>query len=83
MDEKRIQIRRRTLKLGKIIFNGRQSVIDCTVRNLSQTGACLELPTGVGFPPSFDLMMASEGWQRSCRVKWRNGNRIGVVFGGP
>jgi PilZ domain-containing protein len=80
MVEKRAKARRRTLKVGKIVFNGRCSVIDCTVRDLSDTGACLELPAGIGFPNSFDLMLGLEGWRRPCTVTWRSRNRIGVAF---
>lgn len=80
MAENRAKSRQRTLKLGKIVFNGRSSVIDCTIRNLSDGGACLELPAGLGFPDAFDLMIGSAGWRRPCRVTWRSRNRIGVAF---
>jgi hypothetical protein len=36
------------LKAGKISFGG--GAIDCTVRNLSETGAALEVTTPVGIP---------------------------------
>lgn len=49
MDEHRRQPRLRTLKSGKIVFNKKSSVLDCTIRNLSGTGACLQVadPTGI------------------------------------
>ena len=43
MDEHRIAPRHRVLKAGSIIFGG--GAIDCTVRNLSETGAALEVVT--------------------------------------
>jgi hypothetical protein len=43
MNDRRRDNRNRTLLGGKIIFNNRQSVIDCIVRNRSDTGACLQL----------------------------------------
>jgi hypothetical protein len=39
-----------TLKAGRIVFNQRRSVLDCTVRNLSSTGACPDVPSTVGIP---------------------------------
>ena len=81
MTENRVKARRRTLKVGKIVFNERQSVIDCTIRNLSDAGACLELPAGVGFPTSFHFTVGVEGPVRPCKVRWRSRNRVGVTFG--
>ena len=37
--EKRKSSRARSLLAGRIIFNNRTSVIDCTVRDISDTGA--------------------------------------------
>ena len=41
-------IRRRLLKAGTIEFGG--GVIDCTVRNLSEFGAALDVVSPVGIP---------------------------------
>ena len=71
--------RRRTLKEGRIIFNDHQSVINCLVRNLSDNGACLEVPSPIGIPAFFDLELGQSGsW--SCRIAWRQSRRIGVAF---
>jgi hypothetical protein len=80
MMEQRQHPRRRTLKAGQIIFNHRSSVISCTVRNLSDGGACLELGSSVGIPESFDLIVDADGLSRSCDVAWRSEHRIGVAF---
>ena len=74
------QQRRRTLKPGKIVFDRRSCVIDCTVRNLSAAGACLVLPSTVGVPDRFDLVIAAEAYPRSCRVAWKDDTRVGVTF---
>ena len=78
METRRRQERHRTLKTGKIIFNRKTSVVDCTVRNVSDGGACLEVDSVVGIPKAFDLVM--DGIRRSCNVKWTNANRMGVSF---
>ena len=50
MAEHRREPRTRALRGGKIVFNYGRSVVDCTVRNLSRHGACLELASLVGVP---------------------------------
>jgi hypothetical protein len=79
MDERRNDARSRALKSGKIVFNNRWSIIDCTVRNLSDTGCCLQLGDPVGVPDKFELEVGPS--TRNCRVMWRKDNRIGVQFG--
>jgi hypothetical protein len=49
MDESRRAQRLRTFKGGSIIF-GLAAAVDCTVRNMSASGACLEIKGPVGFP---------------------------------
>jgi hypothetical protein len=66
------------LKAGTIEFNG--GVIDCTIRNVSDTGAQLEVASPVGPPDSFWLTIAGEQTPRYCRVAWRKDQRIGVAF---
>jgi hypothetical protein len=80
MSEQRKEPRHRTLKAGRIVFNQRRSVLDCTVRNLSSTGACLDVPSTVGIPHVFELIIESDGLTRSCRTAWRTERRIGVHF---
>jgi hypothetical protein len=53
MSEKRISPRRRVLKAGTIEFNG--GAIDCMVRNLSTTGAALDVTSPIGIPQRFTL----------------------------
>jgi len=77
--DKRGSQRRSTLKGGKIVFNAGRSTIDCTVRNLSSTGAKLTVSSVVGIPETFDLMLDGHTKQ-PCRVKWRRLKEIGVEF---
>ena len=77
MQEHRASPRHRTFKAGTIAFN-RAGGISCTVRNLSETGACLEVATPLGIPDDFTLQ--HDHLQRTCRVVWRAPKRIGVVF---
>jgi len=80
MDERRHAVRTRSLLAGKILLNGRRSVIDCVVRNLSPQGACLQVASMIGIPQAFDLQIDGEKNARPCAAVWRARNRIGIDF---
>ena len=79
MEEKRKSQRQRLLKGGTIMF-GRAAGIDCVVRNLSETGACLEIASPLGIPDAFTLVISKDNMQWPCNVAWRSARRIGVCF---
>ena len=55
--EKRLAPRRNTLIAAVLVFNGGRSRIDCVIRNLSESGAKLELKGSVAsIPNTFDLI---------------------------
>jgi hypothetical protein len=80
MDEQRRNQRQRVLKSGKIAYGGGSIVIDCTIRNLSDTGARLQVPTSVAIPDRFEFTEASTGKVRHATVMWRKGHLIGIRF---
>jgi len=77
--QKRSNQRQRVLKAGTISFD-RAAGIDCTVRNVSETGAMLEIASPVGIPNEFVLVIRKDNLQRTCHVAWRSARRIGVRF---
>ena len=79
-DRRRVQ-RTRVLKGATIIFNNHSSVIDCTVFNLTNVGLCVQVPSSVGIPDSFDLSFDRARSSRRCRVIWRTENKLGISFG--
>jgi PilZ domain-containing protein len=79
VNEHRVAPRRRLLKAGKITFGG-GAAFDCTVRNLSETGAALEVGSPVGIPERFTLVIEANRLHVPCRVVWRKEKRIGVHF---
>ena len=78
MSEHRIAARHRVLKAGTIEFSG--DAISCTVRNISATGAAVEINSPLWFPDRFTLGITSDGVRRPCRIVWRKEKRIGVTF---
>jgi hypothetical protein len=78
MVETRKTNRRRVLKSATIEFD--RSAHSCSIRNLSDAGAALELPYAVPVPHEFKLVLESNQMTRLCRVIWRRENRLGVSF---
>ncbi|WP_068022927.1 PilZ domain-containing protein [Rhodoplanes sp. Z2-YC6860] len=79
MEERRKLPRQRTFKGGVIIF-GTAPAVECTIRNLTDTGAGLEVGTPTVVPDHFTLLIKPERLQRSCQVIWRQPGKIGVRF---
>jgi hypothetical protein len=78
--DRRASRRARTLKGGRIILNGGYSVFACTVRNMSETGALLQLGETTGIPTHFDLEVEPGRPTRKCTVRWRSQTAVGVSF---
>jgi hypothetical protein len=78
MVETRIAPRYRVMKVARIEFGA--ATIDCTVRDLSLTGAAIEVPSQAGIPERFTLVMPDDGLHLPCHVVWRKEYRIGVAF---
>lgn len=78
--ERRQSARNRTFIGGQIIFNQRQSTLDCTVRNLSDGGALLVLSKAVVTPESYEIYFPLKRESRMVRSRWRDGERQGVAF---
>jgi len=80
MDEQRTERRHRVLKSGRISVGSKAPKIDCTVRDLSDTGARLIVPSSTfGIPAEF-LLAIGEAAARPCRVVRRTMSEIAVEF---
>ena len=56
MDNLRISQRRRIYKAGTIVFN-RGGGLSCVVKNLSESGALLEVASTIGIPDEIALVI--------------------------
>ena len=75
-----ITSRRRVLKAGQILFNGRTSVIDCTVRSLSEDGASLDVISSAQVPKKFKLAIAADDFESPCKIVSHSEKHIEVAF---
>ncbi len=78
MVETRISSRYRASKAATI--ESGDGAIDCKVRDLSLTGAALEVSNQTGIPAKFTLVVAGDGLHLLCHVVWRRGYWMGVAF---
>jgi hypothetical protein len=79
MVETRIAFRHRVEKAATIQFGG-GGTIGCVVRDLSITGAALEVSGQTGIPAKFTLVIPGDALHLPCAVVWRSQYRIGVHF---
>jgi hypothetical protein len=78
-EERRRSIRHRTLKGGTIVYNNEASTLTCLVRNISDSGARLEVENSLAVPATFTLKF-SDGRALACSIAWRREKAIGVTF---
>ncbi len=79
MYEKRIAPRKRSLLTGRVLI-GTALVYDCTIRDISDTGAKLAFPTPTTLPDEFRLLIPQQQRSLWVHVAWRRGTALGVQF---
>ena len=80
MSDKRTSPRLRSFLKGRVVFNGGQNSLDCLIRDISATGARLELSASVTLPDRFDLYLPHRDETCRAHLQWRRGGHIGVAF---
>jgi len=79
MQERRKLARSRVLKGAKIVL-GNASVIDCAVRNVTNSGARVQIANTVDLPDDLGLTFDGGRSVRPFRVVWRSVTETGVEF---
>lgn len=75
--------RRRVLKAGVIAYNGRHVTLECGIRDMSETGAKLNVSGSIAAPDTFELLIELDAISVPCEVVWRRGAEVGVRFTAP
>lgn len=78
--DQRSNKRQRTILEGRIVFNNRFSLIDCAVRDLSDTGARIAFSHPITIPQEFEIEIPNKKLSRWARVVWSNGKEYGITF---
>ncbi|WP_314950538.1 helix-turn-helix domain-containing protein [Bradyrhizobium cosmicum] len=82
MSDHRAATRHHTQRTGIVAFdNGSGSTISvpCTIRDVSASGARLQLNSSAWIPERFAVIFAS-GLRKDCRLAWRKERLIGGAF---
>jgi len=77
--EKRSTRRQRVLLAGKLVMD-HGLVMDCTVRDISQSGARLLVPDSIAFPDRVQLLVMRQAVVYSARPKWSKPPHFGLEF---
>jgi hypothetical protein len=78
-NERRTDMRDRAPKKALVRF-GRNSSGDCTVLDVSLTGARLKFEVPAEVPPRFEIRIDGGGW-KAAQVRWRARGEVGIEFG--
>src|SRR5258707_3077828 len=78
MDHHRIATRRRILKAGSIEIGG--DAIYCIVRNVSETGAALEVLSPLYIPDRFTLVVRTDELKRDRKSTRLNSSHANISY---
>jgi len=78
--DRRQAARNRLFQRVSVVFNGGRSMLGCSVRNLSETGALLRMTDWIALPPTFEIETQGDPGSRRARQCWRRGDDVGVAF---
>jgi hypothetical protein len=76
--ERRAITRKSVLMSAAIQFAS--CAINCLVRDMTISGAALDVANADEIPECFNLVFKADGTHVPCRVVWRQEQRIGVAF---
>jgi len=79
-EQRRASPRSYTLLKGHIVYNDQLSRMECTVRDLSETGARLVFAQPVKIPAEFELQVPRKKLVRRAQVMWYDGPNYGIMF---
>jgi hypothetical protein len=80
MDERRQELRARSLLTGMITFNDGKSAMGCSVRNLSPHGAMIVCSELFRMAKDFGLAIPHREERHRAEIVWRVGDKAGVVL---
>lgn len=80
IENKRKAPRARVLKGAKIVSLNNWTLIDCVIRDMSETGARLICKDPVAVANEFRLLIPNDNTICSARVVWRREDQIGITF---
>ena len=67
--------------VGKVLFFGTDTIIECSVRNITGLGMCIYLKQAFdNLPAALDFSFDNFKTLRRCDVSWQHGHLVGIAF---
>jgi hypothetical protein len=79
-EDRRKSPRKTTLLGAKVVFNAKQSSMNCRIRNLGEDGARLRFDGPPLVPANFELRVEERDQKRHARRVWVRANEMGIAF---
>lgn len=76
----RHESRKHTLMDGRIVHDDRVTVVDCTILDISPSGARIRFPHGRTIPSRFHFINVRDRMAHNAKVVWRNAEYAGLHF---
>jgi hypothetical protein len=70
----------RRMVTGPALILGPDLDASCVIRDLSATGARIEVPSSIKLPPAFNLLLLKTNSSRHVLLRWQRGDFAGVEF---
>jgi hypothetical protein len=78
--DRRQSPRHRALKAGRIVFGNMAMSFDCTIRNMSDTGARLQVDANTNVPGEFYFIITADHLVARAHVMWRTPHEVGIHY---
>ncbi len=78
--ERRPRPRKRVLLTGIVAYGEGAFSFDCTIRNLSESGARITVGAIMQLPVNFYLINVRDRVAYDARAAWNKGGEVGVIF---
>ncbi len=78
--ESRTGSRRRVLRSGKVVLRDGSASINCSIINLSETGARIRLPHDQLIPLRFNFINVTDGTLHEATIVWYKFPDVGLRF---
>jgi PilZ domain len=78
--ERRSGQRHRALKGGTLYFNKGYSSLECVIRDISESGARIQMGETFGVPTRFTMSISGEDERVEASLRWRTSRNIGLSF---
>lgn len=79
LEQRRVAKRMRVLKSAKIVLDNWRA-IDCTLRDVSDTGAKILINSTSNVPQKFRLFFVADNTIRDAQIAWKQHDMLGVHF---